>query len=285
MKKLIAASGIAAVLIAAGAAWLHAATPTVGTLNATPAYIVVNTSTPVLFTVQITDPSVFHDGVNLLRIDGNGKTIGTIGVMRDDGLNGDAVAGDKVLSYVATLNESSAGALDYRASAAFRGVVKRIITSIVTVTALAVDVTANGTVTSEGGIVTDAEGRLALEVRPGAVSGSVRFDVKSISPGKLATYGVDTALFDDQIAGAVDVEPIPHLLAGPPGPTPDFSITVTVPLNSQLQAGTPLNVLTQTQGGIGWLTIPVDAIAATDGLTATFSTNRIGLFLLTQKTH
>ena len=85
MKKLIITGGTAAVLLAVAAVWLHAATPTVGTLAATPAYVVVNSPTSVVFTVQISDPSLLSNGVNLLKVDASGKAIANVGVMRDDG--------------------------------------------------------------------------------------------------------------------------------------------------------------------------------------------------------
>ncbi|MEQ1868728.1 MAG: hypothetical protein ABL961_01745, partial [Vicinamibacterales bacterium] len=72
-------------------AWLLAA-PVVGPTVATPAQVGVGVLTPVVVTAQIADPSVIATGVNLLRTDATGRTLAVVGVMHDDGVNGDAVA-------------------------------------------------------------------------------------------------------------------------------------------------------------------------------------------------
>ena len=108
--------------------------PTVGPATATPAYIVINTPTQVTVTVSITDPSLLPNGVNLLQTDSNGKTLSTVGVMHDDGANGDVTAGDKVFSYRLSVNQATVGQIYYRASAAFRGVLQRVLSSLVSVT-------------------------------------------------------------------------------------------------------------------------------------------------------
>src|SRR5688500_5344739 len=97
MKKYLFLTGLIAATVLATSVWLAAA-PSIGTVAAAPAYIIVNTVTDVLFTAHITDPSVIPTGINLLQIDSTGKTIRTIGLMRDNGTTGDATIGDKVFS-------------------------------------------------------------------------------------------------------------------------------------------------------------------------------------------
>jgi hypothetical protein len=111
---------------------LSAAQPTVGPAAATPTVIAVNTPTQVTVTVQITDPTLLPGGVNLLRLDSTGKTIAIIGLMYDDGTHGDAVAGDRVFSRTITLNEPTTGTAYFEASAAFKGVLKRTLSSPIT---------------------------------------------------------------------------------------------------------------------------------------------------------
>ena len=74
---------------------LAVATPNVGTPSATPPTIVVNMPTTVTVTVLIT-PSPLLNGVNLLRLGATGTQPTILGVMHDDGKNGDTVAGDGI---------------------------------------------------------------------------------------------------------------------------------------------------------------------------------------------
>jgi hypothetical protein len=131
-KPLIFGGSVLLVLVAAGA-WLIAAAPpapTVPALMANPAYVVVNTPTQVLFTVQITDPNVQASGVNLLKVDAFGKTLSIVGVMRDDGANGDVQAGDKVFSSRTIVSGAIVGSLFYRVSAPFKGTLQRVLSPL-----------------------------------------------------------------------------------------------------------------------------------------------------------
>jgi len=103
-----------------------AATPTVGTPTATPALITVNTPTVVTVTAQITDPTLLANGANLLRLGATSTQSTVLGVMHDDGLNGDAVANDKIFSFRMTFNEKTAGQIQLQVSAAFKGLLKRV---------------------------------------------------------------------------------------------------------------------------------------------------------------
>lgn len=133
MKKvLITAAGVAAAL-AGAVVWLQAAAPTVGPATATPAYVVVNTPTSVVITAQITDTSLIAGSVNLLKVDSTGKTLATVGVMRDDGTNADAKAGDKTFSLTTTVNLSDSGFVRFQVSAAFRGILRRSLSPSVSV--------------------------------------------------------------------------------------------------------------------------------------------------------
>src|SRR5258708_6687613 len=83
--------------------------PTVGIPFASPTTVLVNTTTTVTVTCQISDSTLLPGGVNLLRPDPAGIAESTIlGVMHDDGKNGDAVAGDKIFSLQVSLNEKQA---------------------------------------------------------------------------------------------------------------------------------------------------------------------------------
>ena len=86
-------------------------------------------------TSQITngpgDPALIPGGVNLLRVDGPAPLI--LGAMHDDGLNGDALAGDGTYSLSFTATAGSIGQLQLQVSAAFRGLVRRRLSATGTV--------------------------------------------------------------------------------------------------------------------------------------------------------
>jgi hypothetical protein len=152
-KTLVIVCALTLALLVAGAVWLQAA-PTVGTANVSPAYVVMKVPTPVLVTIGIADPSVIAAGVNLLKVDSTGKSPAIVGVLRDDGTNGDVLAGDKVFSGRFSVNEPAVGQVRYQVSAAFKGALKRVLSNVVAVTidpfALPPDPGAAGKVTLVG---------------------------------------------------------------------------------------------------------------------------------------
>jgi hypothetical protein len=109
------------------------ATSAVGLPTVTPAIIAVNTPTTVTITVQITDPTVLPNGVNLLRLGATGTQPKILGVMNNDGMNGDAVANDTVYSLQVSFKEPTTGQIQLQVSAAFRGQLKRILTGVATI--------------------------------------------------------------------------------------------------------------------------------------------------------
>lgn len=100
-------------------------TPTVGTPVAIPNMIVVGTSTAVTVTVQITDPTLIPGSVNLLLLGATGTQPTILGVMQS--------AGNGVYSLQPVFNESTTGQLQLQVSAAFQGLLRRIISPIVQV--------------------------------------------------------------------------------------------------------------------------------------------------------
>ena len=132
-QKLLIITVLAIAVLAVGAVWLRAAppvaAPTVGTLTATPNLNTVNVPTTVTFTIPITDPTLLPGGVNLLRLGATGTQPTILGIMHDDGLNGDLVQGDKVFTSVLNLNESQVGTISLQASVAFRGQIRRTLSA------------------------------------------------------------------------------------------------------------------------------------------------------------
>jgi hypothetical protein len=102
--------------------------PTVGTPSVTPSTVVVDTQTTVTVTISITPPPI-SNGVNLVRIGAAGTQPTILGVMHDDGMNGDQAAGDNIYSLRIPFTMSVAGSLQLSASAAFQGLLKRVSSS------------------------------------------------------------------------------------------------------------------------------------------------------------
>ncbi|MGI8743071.1 MAG: choice-of-anchor X domain-containing protein [Bryobacteraceae bacterium] len=111
---------------------LHAA-PSVGTTKVTPTSIPAGTATVITVTSLITDPSLIATSVNLQRLDASGAAT-VLGVLHDDGLNGDAVANDHIYTLQLTLTEPITGPISFRVSAAFKGLLARLFSSVFTVT-------------------------------------------------------------------------------------------------------------------------------------------------------
>jgi len=103
---------------------LHAA-PGVGVTSVTPRTAVVGNATEVTVTASITDSSLILGSVNLVQLNPNGTTT-ILGTLHDDGLNGDAHAGDGVLTLLVPLNAASPGTIQVQVSAAFKGVLQRV---------------------------------------------------------------------------------------------------------------------------------------------------------------
>jgi hypothetical protein len=103
-------------------------TPIVGTPSTMPSLITVNTPTVVTLTVRIS-PTPIANGVNLLRLGATGTTPTILGVMHDDGLNGDGVANDGIYTIRVQFNEADVGQIQLEASVAFAGSLKRYVSS------------------------------------------------------------------------------------------------------------------------------------------------------------
>jgi hypothetical protein len=142
MKKLLILFSVLAAVAIGSVVWLKAATPAapaspaptpaIGTTMAAPTVIAVNTPTTVTVISVITDSTVIATGVNLLRINPTGNPT-ILGRLRDDGTTGDAVAGDKTFTGQVTFNESTTGEIKLQVSAAFRGMLRRVTSSIITI--------------------------------------------------------------------------------------------------------------------------------------------------------
>ena len=105
--------------------WGQAAAGTLGAPAMTPGAITVGTPAAVTFSVAITDPNYTAGTANVQRLNAAGGIASVQGLLRDDGLNGDEVAGDKVYTLRATLQEAAEGTVKFQVSAGFKGELKR----------------------------------------------------------------------------------------------------------------------------------------------------------------
>jgi len=98
---------------------------TISSITANPQHIQVNTPTQVLFNSVISDPTFIQGSSNLQRRGADGKwTI--LGVLHDDGLNGDVTPGDGTFSLLTNFDNPEMGNIHLRVSAAFKGLLKRV---------------------------------------------------------------------------------------------------------------------------------------------------------------
>jgi hypothetical protein len=103
-----------------------------GVVAATPTTAVISTPTQVTVTASITDPALISNGVNLLQLNADGTTT-ILGTLNDDGINGDAYAGDKIFTILVTLNSASSSQIQLQVSAAFKGSLLRVKSSVINV--------------------------------------------------------------------------------------------------------------------------------------------------------
>jgi hypothetical protein len=115
--------------------WLGGAVQAAPTLGATMvAPELINTGAPSQITVSsvITDPALITTSVNLVRIHPTGS-VRVIGQLRDDGTNGDTIAGDKTYTAVVSLSEPGETTIRLQVSAAFRGILQRSTSQVLSV--------------------------------------------------------------------------------------------------------------------------------------------------------
>jgi hypothetical protein len=122
MNKALLLTTVVAFVIACIVTRELVASPSVGTPTTTSQTILSpNTSTTVTITSAISDPTLIPGSVNLIRVDSNSNVVGTVGVMQNVGNNN--------YSYTLTLNEPVQGPFAFEVSAAFKGLLKRVISA------------------------------------------------------------------------------------------------------------------------------------------------------------
>jgi len=97
---------------------------TVGPPTATPTVIAVATSTQVTVSIQIIDPGLIPNSVNLLRLGPAGAQPAILGTMQN--------AGNGLYAFTATFDEPVVGFIQLQVSAAFAGSLSRILSNVIT---------------------------------------------------------------------------------------------------------------------------------------------------------
>jgi thermitase len=136
--------------------------PSVGAPVLSPSAITAGTSTSVRVSSFITSgsgPAIIARSVNLLQVDGNGKVLAILGTLNDAGVNGDLYAGDHIYSGQFTFHQTSAGTIHLQVSAAFEGMLKRVLSASQPLEVLPLGIPTVPRFFPNSQIVTDANGR------------------------------------------------------------------------------------------------------------------------------
>ena len=115
--------------LSAGLLWAG----TIGATLAAPSSIPVGAATTITVTSVITDPSLIASTVQLQQLNASGQVVAILGTLHDDGLSGDAIAGDGTYTLQITLFENAPGPVKLRVSAGFKGALLRSFSGPITV--------------------------------------------------------------------------------------------------------------------------------------------------------
>ena len=179
---------------------------TMGLPQVGPDHITAGVPTAVTVSVSITDPNYLAGSANLLQLNADGSVRSVLGVLRDDGLAGDAVAGDLVYTLRTTLSEASAGQLRLQISAAYRRELRRTLSAPFALTVdpvqAVIGAVSIGPSTAQAGVALVSLVTAVVD-SPGLVAGSVVLQRLDAGGALLATLGVlhDDGLDGDAAAG------------------------------------------------------------------------------------
>jgi hypothetical protein len=202
---------VSALLVPAGAS---AASAGIDAVAASPQSIAIGISTQVTIAARIANPALIRPSVTLLRAGADGRVLGIVGTMLDNGRSGDAIAGDRTFSRVVQLTGVSGKANHFRVFAVFGAAPWVALSPLLTVTAgtrLSVPIGATpetaaaaiALLTRDGGEITatGSNGNVyTLQVPFGALSSSTTITITPLT-------GVDNFPVSGPILGGVRLEP------------------------------------------------------------------------------
>lgn len=95
-----------------------------------PTAIKVNEETTITVEATVTAAeALIPNSITLLRYNASNELVANLGPMFDDGTNGDRVAGDRIYTRQITLKETLVGSLLLKASVAYRGQMRRLVSA------------------------------------------------------------------------------------------------------------------------------------------------------------
>jgi hypothetical protein len=121
------------------------AIPSIGTPTVSPRVVPLGPATAVTITAQITDTSYIAGSANVQQLDVTGKVVSVLGLLHDDGIGGDQVAGDKTFTTVVSVGGSSPATVRVRVSAALRGLLTRVFSPVAAIAVSTPRATNDGT--------------------------------------------------------------------------------------------------------------------------------------------
>ena len=109
------------------------ASPAIENPQADPSALMVGLGQDIIIGAYIPDLTLIHGSVYLWRLDEANKPIAKLGVLHDDGMSGDKIAGDRVFSIRVNFQESNPGYVRLRITAAFKKMLKRVQSDIIAI--------------------------------------------------------------------------------------------------------------------------------------------------------
>ncbi|MCX6592349.1 MAG: Ig-like domain-containing protein [Acidobacteria bacterium] len=173
--------------------------PSIGSTAVNPQTAAAQIPAAITATAVIADSSLIADSVQLQRVDGNNRVLATIGIMKDDGLNGDARAGDGIFSIRWNLNEALPGTVTLRVSAGFRGMLTRVNSGLMTISI-------TGTAPTKVTLLSPAN-LSYLNVSPTTVTGAV-----DAPAAQITVNGVTAPVNAGRFSAAVPLQEGPNVL-------------------------------------------------------------------------
>ena len=226
----------------------------IGTVSVNPTSTLVGIAADAVFIAQITSPNVIPASVNLQSIDPQGRAT-VVGILHDDGLDGDAQAGDSFYSLRYTFYEQTPVTYKYRVSAAIQGKVTRDFSSLFSF---------NVTGTSGVGISLTQPVNLAfVNTSPTLVSGSVGNAVATV-----AVNGIQATLSGNQFQASIPLQEgnntVTAVATNPNSTTSTASIQVTLDTTPpRVTVESPVNGATTTEASVTVTGIVNDLVVGT----------------------
>ncbi|MEW5744165.1 MAG: PKD domain-containing protein, partial [Nitrospirota bacterium] len=284
---------------------LHAgAAPSAAAPAASPSTVIAGQETTVTVTSAITsDPGypVIATGVYLQRVDATGRILWSM-TMRDDGLGGDATAGDGIFTRQLSINESAPVDMLLRVSAPFTKILKRVLSPVTVLRVVANSapvanagpdqtVFVGSTITLNGSGSSDADGNpltyswLILSAPTG--SAAALSDPAAVNPtfvaDKFGDYIVQLIVNDGTVNSASDTVTVSTLNSAPvanAGPDQTAFAGDTVTLNGGGSTDVDGDLLTYSWSLTSHPAGSTATLSDTTAVSPTFTVDRSGSYTI-----